>query len=261
MAVDLLSHSGRFKIIHLFTLDSALAADVSERVHSDSRLKKYQVIKPHISGIDETVAEIDKMSRETVSAKIIILDVRRDTLTLLKKPYNKIIGYNRRDLNRTVFTVLIGDGPANLIEKSSLDTFVPYLSALRVDYSPAVFFFDPLLHHQLDEESYKGIEDKFVIPEKLPKRLIPYFKIGAGEVTTEAVRKFFRSPAEKNQRLQVLLGLFKKRIAKQFPNENNERLNTWLSKEGLQLASERLNLYPLFFEDWIHELIEKPAPK
>jgi hypothetical protein len=259
--VDILSHSGREKKIHILTLDSILAADVYERIHHDQRMKRYRLVRPHNTKIDDTVAEIDAMARDTVSSKLLIIDVRADTLPLLQKAYNRVVGYNRRDLNRLCYTILIGDGPQNLLQAGrSVDSFVPYLAVHRVDYSPVLFFYDPLLQYEHDELPYKGIDERFVIPNKLPRRLVPYFK-GTSNVTTAAVRYFFRatdeSPEVKAERLQVLIGLYKKRIAKQFPHDKN-LLDAWLSKEGVRLATEKLNLYPLFFEDWVHDLMEKP---
>jgi hypothetical protein len=261
MAVDILSHSVREKKIHILTLDSILAVDVYERIHHDSRMKRYRLVRPHAAKIDDTVAEIDAMARDTVSSKLLILDVRGDTLPLLQKAYNKVVGYNRRDLNRLCFTILIGDGPVNLLQAGkSLDCFVPHLASLRVDYTPIAFFYDPLLHYEYDELSYTGIDDTFTIPNTLPKRLAPYFK-GTPNLTTAAVRHFFRAAGEskeiKEERLQVLTNLYRKRISKQFPHQKDQ-LKEWLSKEGVRLATEKLNLYPLFFEDWVYEFMEKP---
>jgi len=155
MRVDILSHSKREKKIHILTLDAVLAADVYGRIHHDPRMKRYCLVRPHNTQINDTVAEIDQMARDTVSSKLLILDVRSDTLPLLQKAYNKIVGYNRRDLNRLCYTILIGDGPVNLFKAGkSLDCFVPYLAAHRVDYTPVVFFYDPFLHYEYDELPY-----------------------------------------------------------------------------------------------------------
>ena len=257
MAVDILSHSVKEKKIHILTLDAVLGVDVYERIHRDARMRRYRLVRPHKTAIDDTVAEIDAMARDTVSSKLLILDVRSDTLPLLQKAYNKVVGYNRRDLNRLCFTLLIGDGPANLLQAGkSLDCFVPHLASLRVDYTPVAFFYDPLIHYEYDESSYTGIDDTFTIPTTLPKRLVPYFK-GTPNLTTAAVRHFFRATGEskevKEQRSQVLTNLYRKRLTKQFPT-HKDQVMALLSKEGVRLATEKLNLYPLFFEDWVHEL-------
>ena len=260
MAVDILSHSSREKKIHILTLDAVLGVDVYERIHEDPRMKQYRLVRPHSTAIDDIVAEIDAMARDTVSSKLLILDVRGDTLPLLQKAYNKVIGYNRRDLNRLCFTLLIGDGPVNLLQAGkSLDCFVPHLAALRVDYTPMAFFYDPLLHYEYDELPQASIDETFTIPNTLPRRLVPDFK-DTPNLTTAAVRYFFRAAGKskevKEQRLQILLNLYRKRMSKQFP-QNKDQETALLSKEGINLATEQLHLYPLFFEDWVYELMEK----
>jgi hypothetical protein len=262
MKVDILSHFTREKKIYILTLDPILAVDVYERIHHDPRMKRYQLVRPHNTKIDDAVVEIDQMARGTVASKLLILDVRSDTLPLLQKAYNKVVGYNRRDLNRLCYTILIGDGPVNLLHAGkSLDCFVPHLAALRVDYTPMAFFYDPLLQYEYDESSYTGIDDTFTIPSKLPRRLVPYFK-GTANLTTAAVRHFFRATSEsqevKAERSQVLTNLYKKRVSKQFPQQKDQ-VQELLSKEGIGLATERLHLYPLFFEDWVYDLMERPA--
>jgi hypothetical protein len=188
------------------------------------------------------------------------MDVRKATLPKLQQAYNKIIGYNRKDLNKYCFTVLVGDGPLNLFGPGkSIDVFVPYLADHRVDYNPAIFFYDPFIHYEPDEID-STMEEGLTLPTQLPRRLTSYFP-EAG-VTVEYARRFFRAAEQnetvKKQRLKVLAALYIKRIGRQFP-EQKDRLRKVLTKDGLQLASERLNLYPLFFEDWVHELMQTAA--
>jgi hypothetical protein len=264
MRVDILSHTAREKRIHILSLDPILTTDVYERIHRDPRMKRYRLVRPHQTDIDERVAEIDEMARGTVSSKLLIFDVRGHTLPLLQKAYNKVIGYNRRDLNKICYTILIGDGPMNLLQSGkSLDAFVPHLAAMRVDYTPVVYFYDPLLHYEFDELPTKGIDDKFSIPDRIPRRFAKYFS-GTPNMTTASVRQFFRAPDEskevKAERFEIMMNLFRRRISKQFPG-HKEQMEAWLSKDGVRLASEKLNMYPLFFEDWVYELMEKPAPK
>ncbi len=47
-----------------------------------------------------------------------------------------------------------------------------------------------------------------------------------------------------------------KRIAEQFP-QHKDLMRGLLSKNGAQLGSEKMNLYPVFFEEWVHELMQK----
>lgn len=206
--------------------------------------------------------EIDSMARDTVSSRLLIIDVRRATLPKLQNAYTKIVGYNRRDLNKLCYTILIGDGPLNLFQAGkSLDVFVSHLSSHRIDYHPAVFFYDPFIHYEHSEIERIGMDDEFVLANKVPRRLVPYFQKGQ-EITVDNVRCFFRATDKaeqvKKERLEILRDLYEKRIAEQFPH-HKEQLKSWLSKEGLRLATEKLHLYPLFFEDWVYELMEKAA--
>ncbi len=258
---DILSHPARKNNVHILTLDGVLATDVYERICSDARTKDYRLIMPKAKTIRAAVAEIDGMARDTVSSRLLIIDVRKATLPKLQNAYNKVVGYNRRDLNKLCYTILIGDGPLNLFTAGkSIDVFVPHLSTHRVDYHPAVFFYDPFLHYQTDELHTPGVDDAFVLPDTLPARLAPYFT--SQGVKIHMVRRYFRAAGKpeqvKKERLQILTDLYEKRIAEQFPH-HNDQLKAWLSKEGIRLASEKLHLYPLFFEDWVYELVEKAA--
>ena len=260
--IDILSHPGRKPKIHILTLDNVLACDVYERIHYDARMKYYQLVRPEETRMKQAVMEIDSMARDTVSSRLLIIDVRRATLPKLQNAYTKIVGYNRRDLNKLCYTILIGDGPLNLFQGGkSPDVFVSHLSSHRIDYHPAVFFYDPFIHYEHSEIERIGMDDEFVLASKLPRRLIPYFQKGQ-EITVDNVRSFFRATDKaeqvKKERLEILRDLYEKRIAEQFPH-HKEQLKAWLSKEGLRLATEKLHLYPLFFEDWVYELMEKAA--
>lgn len=258
---DILSHRARGSRIHVLTADLVLAGDVCERIRHDPRMRGCQLFAPRQVRIREAVEEIESMAADTVFSRLLIIDVRKLTLPMLRRAYNKIVGYNRRDLNKLCYVILIGDGPGELFHQGrALDVFVPYLAAHRVDFHPAVFFFDPFLHYEPDEIEHPGIEEEFVLPDKLPQRFIPYFK--EEDMTMAKVRRYFRA-ADKDEELRKkrqrrLKSLYKKRIAEQFPDDK-DRLKAWLSKKGLRLASEKMHLYPLFFEDWVYDLMHKAA--
>jgi hypothetical protein len=263
-AWDILSHPMRKHRVHILTLDGILAADIYERIHYDPRMKHYELVRPQKAGVRDAVIEIDDMALDTVASKLLILDVRRDTLPMLQRSYNKIVGYNRRDLNRLCYTILIGDGPVNLFKAGkSLDVFVSHLSSHRVDYHPAVFFYDPFLHYEADEMQHRGVDDEFVLRDWLPKRLVPYFKKGE-DIGVDSIRRFFRATGQPEQivkeRLKILGDMFERRIAEQFPH-HKDQLRVWQSKEGIRLASEKLHLYPLFFEDWVCDLMQKAGKR
>jgi hypothetical protein len=257
---DILSHPGRQNRIHIFTLDHILATDIYERIDHHPKTKKYQLIRPRKTDVLETVAEIDSMARHTVSSKLLIIDVRRATLPKLQIAYNKIVGYNRRDLNKLVYIILIGDGPWDLFRAGkTLDVFVPHLATHRTDFHPAAFFYDPFLHYERDEIEQTGIEDEFVLPDKIPRRLIPYFREDQ-DIRVDKIRRYFRAIGKtdevRKKRRRKLRNLYKKRIAEQFPH-HKDQLKAWLSKKGVRLASEKVHLYPLFFEDWVYDLMRK----
>jgi hypothetical protein len=257
---DLLSHSDREDRIHILSLDPILATDVYERIYNDPRMKNYRLYRPRKTEIRDAVEEIEDMARDTVLSRLLIIDVRKETLPKLRTAYNKIVGYNRRDLNKLCFIILIGDGPVNLFwEGKTLDVFVPYLSAHRVDFHPAAFFYDPFLHYERGEIERGAIDDKFVLPDKIPARFVPYF-IEDENMDVDRIRRYFRAIGKSDEirkkRLRRLRSLYRKRIAEQFPLPKNQ-LKALLSKKGIRLASEKMHLYPLYFEDWVYELMQK----
>ena len=257
---DILSHPSRRNIIHILTLDSILANDVYERIHNDDRMKYYQLIKPRKTEIRQAVEEIDNMAVETVLSRLMIIDVRRATLPKLQRAYNKVVGYNRRDLNKLCHIILIGDGPWDLFTAGkTLDVFVPHLSTHRVDFHPAVFFYDPFLHYEHSEIERAGVDDEFVLPDKIPRRLVRFFRKDE-DMRVDKIRHYFRAIDKPDEvcekRLRKLRGIYKKRIAEQFPR-HKDQLKAWLSRKGIRLASEKLHLYPLYFEDWVYNLMQK----
>lgn len=257
---DILTHRKRRNSIHILTLDPTLATDVYSRIHHDPRMKYVKITVPMRGPMRETIAHIEKTAADTVSSRLLIFDVRKFTLPKLHQCYNKIVGYNRKDFNRLCYTILIGDGPLNLFQAGkSLDVFVTHLSAHRVDYHPAVFFYDPFLHYEPEEVEPPGIGDEFVLPDMIPRRLTPYFQEGQ-DMKVANIRRFFRATRKdkqvKEERLAVLRSLYKKRMLEQFPH-HQDLMKAWLSREGVRLACEKLHLYPLFFEDWVYELLEK----
>jgi len=257
---DILSHSDRADQIHILSLDPILATDVYERIHNDPRMKNYRLLRPRKTEIRDAVEEIEAMALDTVMSRLLITDVRKEALPKLRTAYNKIVGYNRRDLNKLCFIILIGDGPVNLFwEGKTLDVFVPYLSAHRVDFHPAVFFYDPFLHYERGEIERGAIDDKFVLPDKIPARFVPYF-IEDENMDVDRIRRYFRAIGKSDEirkkRLRRLRSLYRKRIAEQFPLQKNQ-LKSLLSKKGIRLASEKLHLYPLYFEQWVYELMQK----
>lgn len=257
---DILSHQARKARIHILSLDTVLTDDIYERLQNHTKTRFYQLALPKNTQYKPRIHEIDATAPQTTASRLLIFDVRKITLPWLQQAYNKIVGYNRKDFNRTCFSILIGDGPLNLLRNGEgPDIFIPHLASMRVDYSPAAFFYDPLIHYE-PEEIDSSMDETFALPGDLPKRLKPFFP-GDG-VNVAAVRTFFRAPGQsemvKNQRLKILAAVYQKRIKQQF-GAQEDMFAGWLSKDGVRLATEKLHFYPIFFEEWVHELMQKAA--
>jgi len=223
-------------------------------------MKHYQLIRPRQTIVEQAIEEIESMAKDTVSSRLLIVDVRRTTMPKLQRSYNAIVGYNRRDLNKLCHIILIGDGPWDLFTAGkTLDVFVPHLARHRTDFHPAMFFYDPFLHYERDEVELAVIGDRFLLPDKIPKRLIPYFRKDQ-DIRVDKIRRYFRAIGKTDEiakkRHRRLRNLYKKRIAEQFPH-HADQLKAWLSRKGIRLASEKMHLYPLYFEDWVYKLMKK----
>lgn len=258
--VDVLSHPRRWDQIHILTVDPILGADVQERIAADKRLQGCTVIRPGATSVRDAVEEIEQMAKDTVVSRLLIFDLRRVTLAKLRRPFNAIVGYNRRDFNKLCYSVCIGDGPVTLfLDGNDLDLFVPFLSSHRVDYYPAVFFYDPFLHYEPNELETRGIDEDFVIPDAIPRRLVRHLHMN-DNLKVERIRRFFRATEKdeetKKKRLRMLRRLYRRQLTEQFP-DRKDQLRRWWSRNGMRLATEKMNLYPLFFEDWLSRLIRK----
>ncbi|MBP7050742.1 MAG: hypothetical protein KBE65_06995 [Phycisphaerae bacterium] len=256
---DILSHPRRRDTIHVLTLDPMLAADICERIGADKRLVRCNVICPRGTNVRDMLEAMERTAPETAASRLVLFDVRRATLPRLRHVFNAVVGYNRRDFNRLCFSICIGDGPLNLFRDGAFaELFVAHLAAQRVDYHPAVIFYDPFLHYEPNEAFLQSIDDDFVIPDSVPQRLAPFFKSGQMKVST--IRQFFRAVDKddetRKKRLRMLRHVYKKRLAEIFAGQP-EQLKDLLSRKGIQWASEKMNLYPLYFEDWVCDLIRQ----
>ncbi|MFH1615132.1 MAG: hypothetical protein ABIG61_08635, partial [Planctomycetota bacterium] len=181
--------------------------------------------------------------------------------------YNKIIGYNRCDLNLYCCTIVIGDGPANLFRSGgTAGVFLPLLAKLRTDYSPAAFFYDPFLHYQYEERANLQIDNIDELPQDVPKRLADGFT--HQNLTVKQIRFYFRAanipPGKKDvskaKRLEELSNLILKSIERFYPKEQ-EKLKNILTPRGCEFPGEqlRLNTYPFYFEDTVFEIMQTPS--
>jgi len=258
--LDILTHPNRRDQIHILTVDPILGRDVHERLQADRRFKHCAVLRPEATSVRDALEQVAAMAKGTVTSRIIIFDVRRVTLPKLHRSFNAIVGYNRRDFNKLCYSICIGDGPVNLfLDSHGLDVFVRYLGAHRVDYYPAVFFFDPFLQYEPNELEVRGIDEDFIVPDAVPRRLVRYLQ-KKENVKLDELRRFFRAVDKdeevKSRRYRMLRRLYKRQLHAQFPNHHDE-VKHWLSRTGVRLATEKMNLYPLFFEDWVYKLFHR----
>jgi hypothetical protein len=257
-------YENRKQKIDIISLDKVLAVDVYERLREYRELLSWELVLPGKGKSEITVDDIEEMAIDTKSSRILIFDVRSQNLGKLQHAYNRIIGYNRADFNSYCYTVVIGDGPASQ-SQSGMGSFHSYFDDIRVNYSPAVFFGDPLLNYSFAERREMAIYRDDSEPDRIPKRLEKYFK--GDNIPVEQVRRYFRAAnaeeekrlEKKKARLKMLEGVYSKVIEEEFGDEKEQFIKA-LTKEGCAVPGEslRLNIYPIFFEEWVLDLIRKP---
>ncbi|MEN6383713.1 MAG: hypothetical protein ABFD79_00785 [Phycisphaerales bacterium] len=250
----MLHYTDRKKRIRIITLDPVLALDVYNRLNESSVAQKAELIMPQ----SFTPEGILKSAHDTVDSQILIIDVLTQTKPKLQQAHSDIVRFNRPDLNRYCFTVLIGDGPATfLFQSKGINAFQSYLADLRLDYSPAVFFANPFIYYKHEELLDLAMYHDNALPEKIPQRLEKFFKPG---INVKTIYDFFRAPGEtqdkKNKRLRKLKDIYLKMVSQDFPNDI-KRLETALTKQGCDFPGEtlKLNTYPFYFEEWISDLL------
>ncbi len=270
MIQSLLSHADRKNRVHVLTLDAALAEDVRERLANDPQTRYVECVAP--GGETISVADVEALAAGTVQSRVLVLDVRSFTLPRLMHAYNRVVGYNRRDLNERCFTVLIGDGPPSLFSsENNFDVMAGPLAQLRIDYHPALFFFDPFGHFPQEERAGLRIDAEACPRADIPRRLAKWFR--ERDLRVGDVRRYFRAhgapPAQRAmkraQRMDVLQKILMQRILEMAPDQAQQLLPL-LSRGGLKVRAESLaiNVYPLFFEDWVAELLGRckaPPPR
>ncbi|MHC4396819.1 MAG: hypothetical protein ACYS1A_14310 [Planctomycetota bacterium] len=259
-------YENRKQRVHIISLDRVLATDVYARLREYRELLSWELLQPGQSNLEITVDDIEALAIDTTSSKLLIFDVRSQNLSQLQHAYNRIIGYNRADFNSLCYTVVIGDGPVGQSQSGTgMGSFHAYFDDIRINYSPAVFFGDPLLNYSFAERREMTIYRDDSQPARLPRRLEKYFR--GEDITVEQVRKYFRAAnvedkrrlETKKERQKVLERVYSKVIEEEF-GEEKEQFTKALTKEGCAVPGEslRLNIYPVFFEDWVLDLIRKP---
>jgi len=258
----MLHYEDRASRIHILTLDRVLASDVVERLHSQPGMESVELVLPVEGEGEITVADLARHARATTTSRVLVLDVRRQTKARLQGVYSDIVRFNRPDFNRYCYSVVIGDGPAGLLDPGKhLRALYPFLSDLRVDYSPAVFFTNPFLHYTYEETQVQAVHEGFALPTRMPRRLRKYFK--RGDITLEQMSRYWRAAdvpgdlrnAKRIRRQEELRALCMRILRDEFPQDAGEWAQT-LTKEGYGLVGEplRISMYPFFFAEWVSDL-------
>ncbi len=148
----LLSHANRLDRIFILTQDPVLVCDITQRIEADKCLEGLEIISPAIANGRIKADAVLKLAKDTVTARLLIFDTRSLTLPRLQGVYNRVVGYNRLDFNELCYSLVISDGPVRYPgDEKGIDVFYKHLAKMRIDYSPAAFFFDPLIHYSTDE--------------------------------------------------------------------------------------------------------------
>ena len=261
----MLHYTDREDKVYIFTLDSVLELDIVERLSDELGFRAVEILTPGGGKENITVEDNDKLARDSLTGRLIIMDMRSQTQPTLQAVFNKVVCYNRADLNRYCYMILIGDGPVGFFrDQISLDTFAPHLAKMRIDCNAALYFYDPLLHYEYDEKRHLGIDRENQLLEVIPKRLEKAFE---GEKTTvRDLRPYFRAAKAKGKKKAVKKEKRQRKLAKLFTKSTingsrpeKEKFLKSLSRKGYEIKGEslRLNVYPFFFERWAKRLLKK----
>jgi len=256
----MLRHAIRHNKLHVFTLDKILAGDITERLKADPRLAGVQAVVPGGGQSKIKVADLELLAKDTVTSRVIIMDVRRVSLPRVMGVYNRVVGYNRADFNERCHTVLIGDGPLSMLNPGAkFEVFAAHLARFRMDFHAAAYFYDPFLHYGNGELSVGGLDFDDDIAQSVPQRLAADLQ---GLSNIDAVRRRFRGEDTSPQQAQAMfIELMRRRIAAAFPAEK-PHLDEFFRKAGRTVPGETLalNIYPLFFEERIADLLTLMRP-
>lgn len=245
-------------------MNPVFASDVYDRIHSQPGLEQVKILLPAGDQSQIKIEDIENISHDTTNSSILIFDVCSWSHIRLQQAFSDIIRFNRPDFNENCFSVAIGDLPIEYIKDKRLYNFHSYLSDIRVDFNPAVFFITPFsLYNPLEKQAIlSNLDNPF--PEKIPQRFFKYFK--EDSPTVRRVLAFFRAAEiadDKKQRIkakrqEILKTLYTRMTEEDFPSLK-ELFTKALSKEGYSMPGESLkvHLYPFFFEEWILDLMRK----
>lgn len=260
-----LHYRNRNDRISIITIDRVLLDDIYDRLAAYPGMESIELVKPCEDGSVIKAEAILKSTRDTITSRVLILDIRSQTIARLQRAYSDIIRFNRPDLNQYCYTVLVGDGPSDFLHpERGKKTLPSFISDLRINYSAAAFFGDPFLYYSIEEIQEMALSDPNYLPETVSRRFDKYFE--GDRPSVEKIRRYFRAAnkqgddktREKKNRRKVLKRLFVKMVLDEFPDDREQILDA-LSREGLAVPGEtlRCNVYPFHFEKRVLEVFKK----
>ena len=260
----MLHYRDRERRIQILTMNPILASDVYDRLHNYPGLETVKLVVPGDGKSEIKVEDIENLAHDTTKSAILIIDVCSWTHARLQRAYSDIVRFNRPDFKQFCYSVLIGDSPMGYERGQKLNGISTFLSDLRVDFSPAVFFFTPFSLYSSQEKASMTLSQDELFPERIPQHFGKYFKEQLPSLKRLSV--YFRAaevrddirPAEIKKRQEVLKKLYIKMFEEDFPDKS-EQLIKAMSKEGYDMPGEplRINVYPFFFEEWVVDLMRK----
>jgi len=260
----MLHYKNRHNRLHLLTLDRVLLEDMDQRLAEFDGMQFIERAKPESDRTPIRPEDILKLARETTTSRVLILDVRSQTLPLLQRAYSDIVRFNRPDFNRYCYTVLVGDGPRDFLHPDNArKSLTGYLGDLRIDYSAAAFFADPFLFYEEDEKR-RMIQERNFLPDTLSIRFDKYFKDQPPSLSK--LRRYFRTADkegdDKNNARKERRKALKKLIARILRDalaDDKEAVRRALSPKGLEIPGQtlRCGIYPFYFEQQVLKLFQK----
>jgi hypothetical protein len=260
----MLHYKNREQKVQIITLNPILASDVYDRLHNYPSMESVKLVLPGDGKSEIKVRDIENIAHDTTKSAILIIDVCSWTRAKLQSVYSDIIRFNRPDFNRFCYSILIGDSPMGYNRGQKPDGIHRFLSELRVDFNPAVFFTSPFSLYSSEEKAYRAAYSDELFPERIPQRFGKYFAEQLPSFKRLSV--YFRAAyvpddiklTERKKRQEVLKKLCIKMAKEDFPAQS-EQLIKGLSKEGYAMPGEslRINIYPFFFEEWVSDLMRK----
>jgi hypothetical protein len=254
----MLHYKNRADKLHILTLDRCLLEDIDQRLDAFAGLSSIERVTPGRGDGAIAPDDILALARDTVTSRVLIMDVRNHTLPQLQRAYSDIIRFNRPDFNSYCYTVLVGDGPRDFLHPSrGKKTLRAFLADLRINYSPAAFFGDPFLFYSSDELQAMALARNF-LPERLSLRFEKYFRDETPSIPQ--LRRYFRAADKpedekatvRRERRKALKKLIVKIILDEFP-EDKDLVRQALSKKGYAVGGEsvRCHIYPFYFEQHV----------